>query len=447
MEKAFARDFAPRPRFRKCFGHCKDGAGNRRPGILITAGLPALESVEGKVVRWRLRFASLAGWQNGFRRTVRVQHASNAFLFDDDRRHRRLAHTVWLGEMSGGALPGARPAHVVRAGEVLRQRMGPSDKIDALVRLLEKLAPSPFTVLIEGESGSGKELVARTVHDMSAVANGPFVAVDCGAIPDTLFESEFFGHTKGAFTGAIASKTGVLEAADGGTLFLDEVCNLSYTAQQKLLRALEQRQIQRVGSHETRPVRVRVVAASNRPLEREVAAQAFRIDLLYRLKEVSVRLLPLRDRPEDVCHLAQRCLDEFRAQLPITCRGISGSALMALMNYGWPGNVRELRNVLRQAALLCDGGGEIELEHLSFSDVACAAPGKAAAAEAVAVTPVLPSLGSVSMAELVQEHVQAYERLLIERALLLSKGNKMQATRLLKIDYKTLHRKIRQLDL
>lgn len=323
----------------------------------------------------------------------------------------------------------------------LLDRMGSSDKVQSLVRLLEKIAPSPLTVLIEGESGAGKELVARAIHDMSLVADGPFVAVDCGAIPETLFESELFGYAKGAFTGAVSNKKGFFEAADKGTLFLDEVCNLSYTSQQKLLRAIEERRVQRLGSTAAIPVTVRIIAASNRPLEQDVEARLFRVDLLYRLKEVSVRVPPLRERQEDVCYLAQRFLEEFREHLPVSGLGFSRPALMALMDYNWPGNVRELRNVVRQAALTCDEGRHIEPDHLPFIT---AAPRREHAVE-TPLAPDIPTLGLASLTEIVQEHARKLEERLITQALQTTKGNKMQATKLLKIDYKTLHRKLKQL--
>ena len=321
----------------------------------------------------------------------------------------------------------------------LLERMGSSDKLQSLVRLLEKIAPAPFTVLIEGESGTGKELVARAIHDMSSVCDGPFVAVDCGAVPETLFESELFGYIKGAFTGATANKTGFFEAANMGTLFLDEVCNLSYTSQQKLLRAIEERRVQRIGSVSSKPVTVRIIAASNRSLEEDVENRLFRVDLLYRLKEVSVRVPPLRERSEDVCYLAQRFLEEFREQLPIISKSFSGAALMDMMHYSWPGNVRELRNVVRQAALTNDDGPYIQPEHLPFTAHASESPANS--------DPLLPPLGDLSLTELVQNFTQDFERRLITQALQTNKGNKMKASKLLKIDYKTLYRKIKSLRL
>lgn len=324
----------------------------------------------------------------------------------------------------------------------LVSRMGNSDKVHALVRLLEKIAPTPFTVLIEGESGAGKELVARTIHQMSQVRGGSFVAVDCGAIPESLFESELFGHVKGAFTGATVSKTGFFEAADNGTLFLDEICNLSYTSQQKLLRVIEERQVQQVGSTTPRRVNVRIIAASNRSLEKDVENRLFRVDLLHRLKEVSVKLPALRERQEDIVYLANRFLDEFKAQLGLNCTGISRAAIMVLMNdYAWPGNVRELRNVMRQAALTCEDGQQILPAHLPIS-VTGAAPQPAA-------QPSEPhfDLDNESLADIIKRYSEDLERQIIEQALKDANGNKVVAAKRLRIDYKTLHRKRKALGL
>ncbi len=350
----------------------------------------------------------------------------------------------------------------------LMDKMGSSDKIQKLSRLLEKIAPSPFTVLIEGESGSGKELVARSIHDMSSVSDGPFVAVDCGAIPETLFESELFGYVKGAFTGAASSKHGFFEAAHKGTLFLDEVCNLSYASQHKLLRVIEERCVQRLGSTTVKPVDVRIIAATNRPLENDVAARLFRVDLLYRLKEVSVRVPPLRERKEDIYYLAQRFLAEFCEQINIPCREFSSSTLAALMQYPWPGNVRELRNVIRQVALTCDDGQVIHPRQLPFIDniplvsplpplptdpvpQPASSPTETATADPVSTdshgTDTDPFNFGQSLAELVQQQTQELERKAIIQALEHTGGNKLQAAKLLQIDYKTMHRKLKQLDI
>lgn len=321
-------------------------------------------------------------------------------------------------------------------------RMGDSDRVRALVRLLEKIAPTPFTVLIEGESGVGKELVARAIHDMSRVRDGAFVPVDCGAIPETLFESELFGHAKGAFTGAAANKVGFFEAADNGTLFMDEVCNLSYTSQQKLLRAIEERQVQRLGATSARRVNVRIIAASNRSLEKDVENRLFRVDLLHRLKEVSVKVPALRERQEDIPYLANRFLDEFLGQMGLSCAGISRAAMMLLMTgYHWPGNVRELRNVIRQAALTCEDNQPILPEHLP-----CSVTGGAVAPAGHAPAEVF-DLDRESLADIVKRHGEDLERRIIEQAIREADGNKVAAAKRLRIDYKTLHRKRKALGL
>jgi len=190
--------------------------------------------------------------------------------------------------------------NVLNGRESLYKLMGNSDRISELFKLVKKVAPTSFTVLIEGESGTGKELVARSIHDLSDVKKGPFVAVDCGAIPENLIESELFGYMKGAFTGAYADKPGQFELADKGTLFLDEIGNLPYQAQQKILRAMQERCIQRLGAKKTKSIQVRVVAATNQPMEKDIESGRFRSDLYFRLKEFSVKVPALRERKEDI---------------------------------------------------------------------------------------------------------------------------------------------------
>jgi len=217
-----------------------------------------------------------------------------------------------------------------------------------LLRTLQRVAPSDLPVLVEGETGTGKELVARAVHQKSPRAPAPFVAVNCGAVPENLVESELFGHEKGAFTGAVARKPGVFELADRGTLFLDEVGEIPASAQVKLLRALETKELLRVGATRTIRVDIRIVSATNRDLRAEVAAARFREDLYYRLSGMTLRLPPLRERRGDVALLAAH----FLAQLAPR-KELSAGALERLQRYGWPGNVRELQMVIQRAAILC----------------------------------------------------------------------------------------------
>jgi DNA-binding NtrC family response regulator len=253
----------------------------------------------------------------------------------------------------------AEKARLRRENVALKQRLERHDRSEAsivtddpamrsLLAILARAAPSDLPVLIEGETGTGKELIARAVHQQSPRAGAPFIAVNCGAMPDSLAESELFGHEKGAFTGAIARKPGVFELADRGVLFLDEIGEVSPAMQVKLLRAIEVREFLRVGG--TRPVRIdiRIVAATNKTLRAEVDAGTFREDLYYRLSGLTLRLPPLRERKGDVKLLAQDFLSRFGSKARL-----SPAAVDRLVAYGWPGNVRELQMVMRRAAVLC----------------------------------------------------------------------------------------------
>jgi DNA-binding NtrC family response regulator len=317
----------------------------------------------------------------------------------------------------------------------LRWLMGPSGQMEKIVQQIKQVADSPLTVLVEGETGTGKELVARAIHQLSARRDKPFVAIDCGAIPDTLIESELFGYEKGAFTGAHQRKEGQFQLADGGTIFLDEIVNLPLPTQAKLLRALQERQVQPLGSK--RPVRVtaRIIAASNVPLEREARLGRFRQDVYYRLNEFGITLPPLRER-DDILHLANEFLPEAGLELGRSCRKISQAAAQVLLRYHWPGNVRELRNVIRRAILLASD--VIEPEHLSVLPVEL----PATTAE-VALRGELASVGS-SLKEIAEAAVADAEQQAIRRVLQATGGNKSEAARLLRTDYKTLHLKMKQ---
>ena len=310
--------------------------------------------------------------------------------------------------------------------------MGSSGQMEQVVQQIKQVADSPLTVLVEGETGTGKELVARAIHHLSARRDKPFVAVDCGAIPDTLIESELFGYEKGAFTGAHQRKEGQFQLAGGGTLFLDEVVNLPLPTQAKLLRALQVRQVQPLGGTQPVAVQVRFIAASNVPLEREVRAGRFRQDVYYRLNEFAITLPPLRER-DNILHLANAFLAEASAELDRPCRKLSAAATQVLLRYPWPGNVRELRNVIRRASLLASD--VVEPEHLAVLPVdpppATARPGDAAPA------------GS-SLKELAQAATVDAEGRAIRTALQATRGNKSEAARLLHVDYKTLHLKMKQ---
>jgi two-component system nitrogen regulation response regulator GlnG len=316
----------------------------------------------------------------------------------------------------------------------LGQVMGTSPPMQAIFAQIQQVAGSNFTVIIEGETGTGKELAARAIYQQSLRSKAPFIALDCGAIPETLIESELFGYEKGAFTGADRRKTGHMELAAGGTLFLDEITNLPLTTQSKLLRALQERQIQPLGAMRPLPVDLRVIAASNVRLAEEVQSGRFRQDLFHRLNEFLIRLPPLRERPEDIRHLAQRFLAEANLELRKNVRGMTPAAVAMLESYAWPGNVRELRNVIRRATLL--SVERIGPEHLV---------GLGSTAETAAVpTGGAEGLGpGSSLKLLLQQTVAQVEREAIERVLRQTRGNKSQAARLLQIDYKTLYAKLK----
>ncbi len=234
-----------------------------------------------------------------------------------------------------------------------------------LLQRIQQIAPSSATVLVVGETGTGKEIVARHIHDLSARAGRPFVAVNCGAFSETLVESELFGHERGAFTGAVGPKPGWFEAAQGGTLFLDEIGDLPAAVQVKLLRVLQEREVVRLGSRQPIPIDVRLVAATNVALEQAVAAGRFREDLYYRLKVAVVPIPALRDRPGDILPLAEYFLDLYRQRLGLAPVGLAPAAAARLLEHGWPGNIRELENVLHSALLVCNGG-QIQREHLQL---------------------------------------------------------------------------------
>ena len=239
--------------------------------------------------------------------------------------------------------------------------VGRSEVMRGIFRSVERIARAEATVLVSGESGTGKELVARAIHDHSGRAGGPFIAVNCGAIPNELIESELFGHEKGSFTGAIDRRIGRIESAHGGTLFLDEIGELDPAVQVKLLRALQERTFERVGSSQSITVDVRIVTATNRDLAREVAAGNFREDLYYRVNVVPVELPPLRERREDI-----RLLAETFVRRASPSKKLTRAALAALEGYGWPGNVRELQNAIEHGLALCESDS-IEQRDLPLS--------------------------------------------------------------------------------
>jgi two-component system response regulator HydG len=306
--------------------------------------------------------------------------------------------------------------------------IGDAPPFRAALETLRQVAPTPASVLLTGESGTGKELAARLVHDLSPRAAGPFVPIHCAAIPETLLESELFGHEKGAFTGAVARKEGRVERAKGGTLFLDEVGEMPPAAQVKLLRFLQDGVIERVGGHEPIRIDARVVAATHRDLAQLAREGKFREDLLYRLDVVAVKLPPLRDRREDVLLLAGAFLERAASSLPKHVTGFTPAAAAALERYGWPGNVRELHHAVERAVILCRG------EVVDTGDLPdpIRAVGSEAAGGSVPSPLVLP-FGTP---------MEEVERLVIKRTLDQTRGDKNLAAQILGIAARTIYRKL-----
>jgi DNA-binding NtrC family response regulator len=317
--------------------------------------------------------------------------------------------------------------------------IGRSRPMATLFEMLETVAQTNSTILITGETGTGKELVARAIHHNSPRRLHRFVALNCGAIPETLLEAELFGHVRGAFTGAIGSRVGRVEQAHKGTLFLDEVGNMSLSVQMKLLRVLQERELERVGDSNTVKVDVRVIAATNSDLKQMVADGRFREDLYYRLNVIPVELPPLRDRREDIPLLVQHFLDKFAAELRGASNGagqmtMAQEAMRALMGYGWPGNVRQLENAIERAVALSLGRSQIEAADL---------PAEVRQAAAVAT---VPDLAFPENGLDLDQYVRTIEHELIRRSLERTRGNKGQAARLLNLKRTTLVEKLKRLE-
>jgi DNA-binding NtrC family response regulator len=321
---------------------------------------------------------------------------------------------------------------------------GQSVQMENLRQLIRKIARTQATVLIAGESGTGKELVARALHRQSTRAAAPFIKLNCAAISETLIESEFFGHEKGSFTGAMTKREGRFELAHNGTLLLDEISEISLHVQAKLLRVLQERELERVGGNRTIKVDVRVIATTNRHLEEHVERKEFRQDLFFRLNVVPIHVPPLRERKDDVPMLAQLFMQRFGRKHGVAARGISDSCLNALVNHRWPGNVRELQNVIERAVILCGESGTLEIEHLGFSSpmqstasvpsVIVPVPASATSVAPMPVSPAAPNGELVSLAELEKRHIFA--------ALEKTGQNRTHAAKLLGISIRTLRNKL-----
>src|SRR3990172_2169779 len=370
------------------------------------------------------------------RRHAVVEERSDGYLLRDlDSTNGTFLDNVRVRE--GYISPGS----VIRLGETeisftsLEERVenlkSSSDRFGGLIGgaasmqevfgVLERVAPTDMTVLIQGETGAGKEVAARAIHQFSRRAEGPFVVFDCGAVAPNLIESELFGHEKGAFTDAVKSRQGAFELAQDGTLFLDEIGELAPALQPKLLRALDQREVKRVGAEQPLGINVRVIAATNRNLEKEVQAGRFREDLYYRLSVVSVFMPPLRKRKEDIEKIAEHLLPGISGEMRKKLTGLSPEAAEALRIYPWPGNVRELKNVLERAAALSDGE-RIEVRDLFLSQ------GKK----------------SITIEGLSGKTLEEIEKAAIHATLKSVSGNKTAAAKALGIAYSTLYEKMKK---
>ncbi len=296
--------------------------------------------------------------------------------------------------------------------------VGNSKQLKQLTELIERVKNNRATVLIQGESGTGKELVARAIHYKGAFAANPFVAVNCGAIPENLLEAELFGYDKGAFTGAETSRDGFFQAAEGGTIFLDEIGTASPAVQTGLLRVLQEKEVRRVGSQKTTKVNLRVIAATNSDLKQQIQKGTFREDLYYRLNVVTIHTTPLRERKEDIFPLTEKFIKKYTAEYGKQALDITDKVKEVLLRYNWPGNVRELENTLQHAIIMCDD--QLEVNHLP---------------EHLKYPKPVSNLGLVSL----RESEKAY----IQKVLSAVDNNKTKAAEILGIDRKTLRQKLK----
>jgi two-component system, NtrC family, response regulator PilR len=307
--------------------------------------------------------------------------------------------------------------------------IGQSPKMRAIFDMIQTVAPQTSRVLITGESGTGKELVARAIHENSARAQAPFITINCGAFPETLLESELFGYMKGAFTGANENRQGLFQAAHGGTLFMDEIGNMSLTMQVKLYRVLQEGKIRPIGSTEESDVDVRIIAATNKEFEKEIAEGRFREDLYYRLSVIPIQVPPLRDRREDIPLLARHFLESFRKTMEKPIEAISPEAMTHLESYDWPGNVRELENTMERAVAL-ESGREISLRVLP--DRIAGYSGTSSSGAIGAPSDGFPAEG-VDFEKVIADTERRYLQLALDRA----QGIRTRASELLKITYRS----------
>ncbi|MGD1085879.1 MAG: sigma-54 dependent transcriptional regulator [Verrucomicrobiota bacterium] len=314
--------------------------------------------------------------------------------------------------------------------------LGKSQDLESLRQLIRKVARTQATVLIAGESGTGKELVARALHRESPRAAAPFIKLNCAAVPENLIESEFFGHERGSFTGATSKREGRFELAHGGTILLDEISEISPQVQAKLLRVLQERELERVGGNRTIKVDVRVIATTNRRLEESVERKEFRQDLFFRLNVVPIHVAPLREHKEDVAFLAHQFMPRYARKHGARVHGISDACLTALEAHHWPGNVRELQNVIERAVILCGDSGLLEPEHLGFSHVTGDAFSLVTTTAAASPAPAAPAEETGTLADVEKRHILA--------ALEKTKQNRTHAARVLGISIRTLRNKLNE---
>lgn len=344
----------------------------------------------------------------------------------------------------------ARPEEPSPAARGRFKLVGESSAIHQIYAVIEKVANTPSTVLITGESGTGKELIARALHENSSRHGGPFIKINCAAIPKTLMESELFGYDKGAFTGAVGAKPGRFELAHGGTLFLDEIGEVPAEMQVKLLRVLQDSEFERVGGIKTIKVDVRLVTATNRDLLAEIAEGSFREDFYYRLNVVPIHLPPLRERREDIPLLLNHFVAKFNDRLKKQITGVEPAAVVRLVGHQWVGNIRELENVVERTMLFCEGPTILESDlpgELLGTASGASATTQSAIPSATASAPDSTEQAVGSLKEAVKVETERVERDLIQRALDETAGNVTRAARKLKISRKSLQTKMKELGL
>lgn len=450
-------------------GEAFDAIMESRPDFMITDvrmpgenGIDLINKINRNYARSipTLVITGYAGVQGAVEalQTGAVEYLPKPFNNDDVIRiiHRELENRRSSG--SGDAdteSPTPRTAPLESGN--LAALMGLSEEVARLEREVRRIARTGFCTVIQGETGSGKDLVAHAVHTMSGCSEGPFIPVDCGAIPETLFESEMFGYRKGAFTGADRDKMGLVEAANGGTLFLDEVANLPISMQVKLLRVLQEKIFFRVGDRTPTKVNTRIITASNEDLFEKVKRGEFREDLYYRLNDITIQVPSLRHRKKDILYLAKHFLVDAAKELGEEEILLDESCVAPMLQYSWPGNVRELRAVIRRAALSVDEG-TIHRRHLQLcrdSDLAgeeCEDETEAVEGNwinALSTKPVVDLIVEQKMGlkEIICNITGQFEAEVIREVLKQTDNNKSMTARILRIDYKTLYNKMHQYEI